>query len=268
MPPSCLVETAQSERRGAEVGPLEFWGKSARVIIQLIHSFFHFARLGASTPQESVPSLKRRAVELHKLCINLLDHMQVTRSVDGAIPERGLLVTNHVGFMDIMFLSAVQPMVFVSKSDVAGWPGVGAIATGAGTLYVERRRRSDVGRANAALNRALDAGLLVTLFPEGTSSDGAEVLPFQPSLLQAAVDSGVTVTPGHVRYTGMDGVRADDIAYFGDRDLLPCLVALLNRRRTTATLRCGAPMMPSNDRKQLALALHTAVSVRSPEHAG
>jgi len=197
--------------------------------------------------------------------VALLDHVEVTRAVAGTLPETGLLVTNHVSFLDIVFLGALKPMVFVSKAEVAAWPVVGNIASCAGTLYVERNRRTDVSRVNIALRRALEAGVLVTLFPEGTSSDGSGVLPFQPSLLQPAVDVGVQITPGHLEYTGADKSRADDIAYFGDRSLTPCLLALLRRRETSATLHCAPPMDSSVGRKSLAIKLRSEVVRLSSE---
>jgi 1-acyl-sn-glycerol-3-phosphate acyltransferase len=188
-----------------------------------------------------------------------MEHLEVHGIVNGNLPSGGLLVTNHVSFLDIIFLGALSPMVFVSKSEVADWPLVGNIATCAGTLYVERSRRADVSRVNINLKRALEAGVLVTLFPEGTSSDGSSVLPFQASLLQPAVDLKTPVTPGYLEYTGENGERADDIAYFGDRDLAPCLLALLKRRRTSAKLQCGIPLRSAANRKILTASLHAEV---------
>lgn len=237
-----------------------FLNKTSRVLIQLLHGLLHIRRMGGpDSAGENRRPLKHRANELHRLCIALLDHLKVEPSVEGHLPSDGLLVTNHVSFLDIVFLGSLRPMVFVAKSDVARWPVVGNIATGAGTLYVERTRRADVSRVNRNLKNALEEGLLVTLFPEGTSSDGSTVLPFQASLLQPAVDLAAAVTPGHLRYTGVDGCRADDIAYFGDRELLPCLLALLHRKKVTATLQCGDSIRGAQCRKTLTATLHEEV---------
>lgn len=259
MPAQKSPPDAAPKTRLAEIGPVDFVGKSARIVIQLLHGLVHFHRLGAPGPNASAGVLKARALKLNRLCVALLDHIQVRHSVRGVLPETGLLVTNHVSFLDIIFLGALKPMLFVSKAEVARWPLVGHIASSAGTLYVERSRRTDVSRVNAALRRALEAEVLVTLFPEGTSSDGSSVLPFQASLLQPAVDVGAQVTPGHLEYTGADKTRADDIAYFGERNLGPCMLALLKRRETFATLRCAPPMDSSAGRKTLAPALHAEV---------
>jgi len=248
-----------SPPRDAEIGTLAFAGKTLRFTLQLLLGLLQVRRLGAPGGNSGSTPLAERATALHRLCRSLLMHLEVEVVVEGPLPSTGLLVTNHVSFLDIVFLGAVTPMVFVSKSDVAAWPVIGTIASCAGTVYVERRRRLDVSRVNLQVSEVLGTGALVTLFPEGTSSDGAGVLPFQPSLLQPAVEAGVAITPGYLKYTGIDGERADDIAYFGDRDLIPCIVALLNRRKTTATLRCAPPVLPAKDRKALAVELHDAV---------
>lgn len=243
-----------------QAGALALLNKTVRVLIQLLHGLVHIRRMG--TPrlaQESPVLLKKRALKLHRICVALMDHLEVNADLRGSLPTSGLLVTNHVSFLDIIFLGSLSPMIFVSKSEVANWPLVGSIATCAGTLYVERSRRADVSRVNVNLKRALEADILVTLFPEGTSSDGSHILPFQTSLLQPAVDVEATVTPGFLKYTGEDGQRADDIAYFGDRDLGPCLMALLKRRRTTASLHCGMPFRSAVSRKLLTTSLHSEV---------
>ena len=208
--------------------------------------------------------MRLRARELHRLSQALLGHLNVSHNVYGKLPKSGLLVTNHLGFLDIMTLSALEPMVFVSKAEVERWPLVGDIASCAGTIYIERKRRTDVSRVNAALRRRLNAGLLITLFPEGTSSDGSSVLPFQPSLLQPAIDLGVSVTPAHISYTGLDDLPAEDIAYFGERELGSCLLALIRRRQIQATVRFGNPLPPASDRKNLAAELHANVCSLAP----
>ena len=246
------------------MGPLRVFGKASRLVLQLVHGVAQAKRVGTPSPLANQSELRERALRLHKISNALLNHFGVERRVSGRVPNSGLLVTNHVSFADIMLLSAVQPMVFVSKSEVAAWPVVGAIASAAGTLFVERSRRTDVARVNADLRRVLDAGLLVTLFPEGTSSDGSSVLPFQPSLLQPAVEAAIPVHPGHLSYWGTDRIRADDVAYFGDRDLLPCLLALLSRKTTFGEVHFGEPVGPVGDRKRLAALLHSSVSTLAP----
>ncbi|NBV87583.1 MAG: hypothetical protein EBS01_15240, partial [Verrucomicrobia bacterium] len=97
------------------------WGKYVRVAAQLLHGLAHFRLLGEPGEGEAESDIRLRAKDLHKLSSSLLSHLKVRHSVIGRLPDAGLLVANHLGFLDIMTLSALRPMVFVSKSDVARW---------------------------------------------------------------------------------------------------------------------------------------------------
>ncbi len=242
------------------VSPAEFGLKSARLVLQLLHSLKRVGELSEPAIDEKPETLHRRAAVLQKISRALLSHLQVSIETRGKIPTRGLLVSNHVSFVDIMLLSALSPLVFVSKSEVAAWPIIGPIASKSGTLFIRRDKRSDVSRINDALTRAFDADVLVCLFPEGTSSDGTAVLPFQPSLLQPAVASKLPVCAAHLSYQTAEGERADDIAYFGDRNLMDCMRALIRRKKNIAKVHFGNPMTVDTDRKTLAARLHAEVS--------
>lgn len=241
------------------VGPLEFGLKSTRLLLQLLHSLKRVGELSVPIIGEHPNLLHRRAALLQKISRALLSHLQVSIQTRGEIPNRGLLVSNHVSFVDIMLLSALNPLVFVSKSEVARWPIIGPIAVKSGTLFIERQKRSDVSRINEALSHAFNADVLACIFPEGTSSDGTGVLPFQPSLLQPAISAQLPVCPAHIRYETEGGIRADDIAYFGDRNLMDCMRALIRRKKTIARVSFGSPVAADTDRKSLAFLLNHEV---------
>ncbi len=241
------------------VGPLEFGLKCTRLLLQLLHSLKRVGELSAPITGEHPDVLHQRAALLQKISRALLSHLKVSIQTRGTVPNRGLLVSNHVSFVDIMLLSALNPLVFVSKSEVARWPIIGPIAVKSGTLFIERQKRSDVSRINEALAHAFDAGVLACIFPEGTSSDGTGVLPFQPSLLQPAISAQLPVCPAHIRYETENGIRADDIAYFGDRNLMDCMRALISRKKTIARVSFGPPVAADTDRKTLAALLNTEV---------
>ena len=90
-----------------------------------------------------------------------------------------LLVSNHISWLDILVIHAARYCRFVSKSDVRDWPLVGALATGSGTLYIERSSRKDALRMVGEMANALKAGDVLAVFPEGTTSDGLSLFPFQ-----------------------------------------------------------------------------------------
>ena len=144
-------------------------------------------------------------------------HVQVTGAPAGA----GLIASNHLSYLDILVYSAIAPCAFVAKREVRAWPAVGWIATLAGTIYVDRSRRSETHTIQPEIQSALAAGLRLFLFPEGTSSDGSRVLPFHSSLFQPAVDLQVPVSAASIEYAIPDGVAAAEACYFGTMTLLP-----------------------------------------------
>ncbi len=261
MPPLSLVNSPRPDTLPVFWGAADCAHKSLRIAAQLLQGLVSFWRTGIpDLATESPENLHKRARRLQRLSRALLSHFGVSLRASGKLPQRGLLVANHVSFVDIMVLSALQPTVFVSKAEVTRWPIVGPIAAAAGTIFIQRQKRSDVARANIHLHRAMDSGLLVTLFPEGTSSDGQSILPFQPSLLQPVLECTAGVTPAYLRYSGPDTNRVDEVAYFGDRNLQDCLWALVKRRDTVANVRFGDTLFPEGNRKSLALLLHAEVS--------
>ncbi len=177
----------------------------------------------------------------------------------GAHPRSGLLVSNHLSYLDILVLVSLLPAVFVSKAEVRNWPVFGWCARMAGTLFIDRTRRSDVGRMTAEMKTILDAGQVVVLFPEGTSSSGRDVLPFRSSLLEPACGSQHPLTVSHVRYELEDGSVEEDVCYWRDMTFLPHLVRLMTRKQIHAEVRFAPVTQRAADRKELALQLHAEV---------
>jgi len=96
----------------------------------------------------------------------------------------GARVSNHASWMDPLILRVGAPMQFVSKSEVASWPGIGILARTSGVVFIERRRSRAASHRNVLLER-LNKGEKLCFFPEGTSSDGRRVLPFKSTLFAA-----------------------------------------------------------------------------------
>jgi 1-acyl-sn-glycerol-3-phosphate acyltransferase len=178
-------------------------------------------------------------------------------------PARGatLYVANHVSWADIAVLGALVDAAFVARGDVASWPVIGRLARRAGTVFVARERRAAAASQAEAIRDTLRSGRSALLFAEGTTSDGAGVLPFRSSLL-AAADAAGAVQPVMLRYLAPCGgtltpERAREIAWIGDDRLLPSLRALL-RSPVLARVEFLAPLAP-NDRKALAAQAHAAI---------
>jgi 1-acyl-sn-glycerol-3-phosphate acyltransferase len=146
-----------------------------------------------------------------------------------------LYVANHVSWLDVVVLSAIAPMCFIAKKEVARWPLFGTLASIGRTLYVDRDRRHDVGRSRRAVQARLHGGEIVTLFAEGRSSDGNRVLPFRSALIGAADlqvrGAPVAVQPVTIAYTGMHGIPLGRglrpiFAWYGDMDLFAHLLGV------------------------------------------
>ena len=200
-----------------------------------------------------------RATWMHRWCATALRRLRVQVQVIGTPPEAGLIVSNHLSYLDIFAFGTAMESVFVSKSEVRDWPVFGTLTTIAGTVYIDRRRRSDTRNANEGIRRAFDQGLRVVVFPEGTSSDGSEVLPFYPSLFESAVQGGVPVTAAHISYRLEDGDVGQDIAYWGDMTFFPHLLKLLSKRGLSATVRFAPRSRRFTDRKVAATEMREAV---------
>lgn len=124
-----------------------------------------------------------------------------------------LMVANHVSWLDILAMTALRPALFVCKAEIAAWPALGWLLGRAGTLFLRRGSAVAAGEAARAAARRLREGVSVAVFPEGTSTNGATVLPFHAALFQAAIDTGCPVQPFALRYSSQAAVYAGDTGF-------------------------------------------------------
>lgn len=188
--------------------------------------------------------------------------MGVRLSLDGR-PEPGayLAVGNHLSWLDILVLISVLEARFVSKAEVARWPLIGHLATTAGTLYLDRERKRDLKRAGSELSEALRAGERVIVFPEGTSTRGAEVLPFRPSLFQVAVEHEVPVRTFALHYATEphDPPAHLAVCWWGDMEFASHFLGFLRLGRVRAHVHLPHEAPTGADRKALALSAEASV---------
>jgi 1-acyl-sn-glycerol-3-phosphate acyltransferase len=187
--------------------------------------------------------------------------MRVQVSVAGQVPARGLIASNHLSYLDILVLSAVARCVFVSKSEVKWWPIVGWVASLTGTVFVDRERRSQTHSTWPQMRLRLQAGERLVLFPEATSSNGRELLPFRSSLFEAAAAEAAPITAAYISYTlnAGEGDPSMDVCYWGKMTMLPHLVKLLTKTGVHATVRFADDPRVFSDRKQAALEMQRQV---------
>lgn len=194
--------------------------KLSRVGIHLIHGLWivnrHFPKWPQHQKSERIQAWARSSLTL----------LGIDLKVTGSPPKNGplLLVANHVSWLDIVVLLASCPCHFVSKSEIGKWPVVGSLTRAAGTLFITRSSRRDALRVVHKMAEKLhvDSGVVLAIFPEGTTSNGLQVLPFHANLFQAAITANAPVQTVALRFeeaasgrTSMAACYIDDDTFLG-----------------------------------------------------
>ncbi len=153
------------------------------------------------------------------------------------LEERGhFIISRHLSYLDGIVLGSLLPAVFVSKREICRWPVIGPVVAVSGTIFVDRTRKQKVSECIGRIREMLRRGINVFVFPEGTSSDGSQVRPFQTVFFQAAVEAGAPVVPVTITYEKLDGraftkENRDDICWYGGMNFFRHLWNLLRFRR-------------------------------------
>jgi len=182
--------------------------------------------------------------------------------VQGTPPQGAfLLVANHLSYVDVIVLASRLEGVFIAKDELLGWPIIGRICRSVGTIFVSRERRTDVSRVSARIADVLKEARGVVLFPEGTSTEGATVLPFKSSLLEPAVRGEVPVCYASITYRTPPGALPArlSVCWWGEMGFLDHVRDLLALPGFTARIVFGGERIFEPDRKVLAERLWEAV---------
>ncbi len=179
-----------------------------------------------------------------------------------------LYIGNHVSWLDIYALQAITAARFVAKAELASWPVLGHLIRQSGTVFIERGKRSDTRRINQTLRAHLEAGETIAVFPEGTTSDGRDVLKFHGNLLQAALDAKAEITPFCLRYLDIRGNYSDAPAYIGELTFWQSVRRVLLEPRLVCELTFFPPLdVVGRGRRELALAAEAQVRERLRGHS-
>lgn len=179
----------------------------------------------------------------------------------------GAVVSNHAGWLDIFTLNAPQRIYFVSKSEVASWPGIGWLARATGTVFIQRKGSEALSQKNLFEAR-LRAGHKLLFFPEGTSTDGLRVLPFKSTLFAAffadGLDQLLWVQPVSLIYTAPGDQDARFYGWWADMDFATHLLQVLAaRRQGSVRVVFHPPVRVADFADRKALAAHCESAVRS-----
>ena len=182
------------------------------------------------------------------------------------LPGR-LLLINHISWIDIFAINAVLPARFVAKAEIGRWPLLGTLVTLSGTLYIERGRRHAVHAVNHKVAEHLRMGESVALFPEGTTTDGSELLPFHSNLIAPVMEAGGQVWPVALRYTE-DGQPSRAAAFVGDDTLAHSIWNILTARRLTIDVALLDPVAADGETHPTRHHVAQAARQRIAQHLG
>ncbi|MBM3346024.1 MAG: 1-acyl-sn-glycerol-3-phosphate acyltransferase [Betaproteobacteria bacterium] len=180
-----------------------------------------------------------------------------------ALPARCLLVANHISWLDILVLLSVCPAIFVAKSEIRGWPLVGWLCARVGTLFIQRGRRRSARHTSKVMADAIARGALVSIFPEGTTTDGLSLARFHAALFQPAADAGAMVQPVALRYAHRSGHYCAAPNYVGDTSFLSSLWSTTAARHMVARLSFLVPLEAAGrDRRDIARSAEAAIAAK------
>lgn len=186
-----------------------------------------------------------------------------------------LLIANHVSWLDIPVLSAVAPLSFIAKQEVARWPFVGWLAKLQRSVFVNRNSRAEVADQAIEIAERLEKGETIVLFAEGTTGDGLRVLPFKSSLLGAALPSRVrphrtdiAVQSLAICYPRLCGLPIGRdtmpiIAWYGDMDVPGHAWGVLKAGPVDVSVTIGPPLPHDEIGNRKAVARHAEAEVRA-----
>ena len=171
------------------------------------------------------------------------------------------LVTNHLSYTDIAAIRACVKGIFVAKKEVESWFLAGRICRDMGTIFIDRTNRRDIPRAGEQIVERLNNGEGVIVFPEGTSTKGEEVLPFNSSFFEFAARSNIAVSYASISYQTPPGEpAASTVSWWDDSGFFTHMWRLFKVREYTAVINFGDQLIIDSDRKKLAKELHQCVA--------
>lgn len=170
-----------------------------------------------------------------------------------------MVVANHISWADIHALNSIVPLRFIAKSEIKHWPVIGYLASKADVLFIERTKRQHAARIVHQAANCLEKGDNLCVFPEGTTTDGATILPFKSSVIQAAIQAKAAIQPVAIRYPNANGGVNIDMAYAGETTMKESMLLILSQKNPVVELHFLAPIHTtelahaSKDRQELTL---------------
>lgn len=210
------------------------------------------------------PTSRERQLEaIRRWGVAMMNGLNVTTVRNGPPPlDKGpvLIVSNHVSLLDICALCSTGGSLFVAKEEIKRqlWGGV---AKRLGNFFLARGNIRDAGRVKNQVASALREGWRITVFPEGKTNDGTEMMPFYSAMLQAAVDACAMVQPVAIRYLDSGGSPNTEVAFGDEQTFVNWLCKILNQKEIIGELTFGTPIYAANaSRRELIGQIHSFIA--------
>lgn len=179
----------------------------------------------------------------------------------------GLIIGNHLGFIDILAAGSLRPLLFVTSLEMRETPVLGLLTEMGGCIYVERRNRMGIQEELKQIIESLKQGYNVCLYPEATSHNGDHVLPFKRTLLTAAAHAGVPIRPYVFNFKSVQGQsfsleNRDQVCWYGDIPFVTAILSAFSLRYVDVEIKFLEPLQPDldMDRREIAHTLHDRIS--------
>jgi 1-acyl-sn-glycerol-3-phosphate acyltransferase len=206
-------------------------------------------------------TLAERSLWRQNMCKLIARGMGLQIDVIGNVPATGMMVSNHLSYLDAVVLGSLAPSVFVAKAEVRQWPLVGWLTASGGTIYLQRENVRAAAEVNRRLGEALADNLPVVVFPEGTTTGATDPLPFHPALFEPAQRKQAPVWPAALTYTVGDSADrvAERVCYWGDMTFVPHVISLMRLRNLRAVVRVAEEPVRASTRNEAASLSHGIV---------
>jgi lyso-ornithine lipid O-acyltransferase len=238
--------------------------RAVALVVQIIRAIVNLWLMRLQGPL----TLERRANWVHRLAQTVVGFLDISCSVQGDPPTHGLVVANHLSYLDIAVLAAAMPCFFVAKIEIGGWPFFGKAARLGGTIFIDRSSKRSAQSVAVQMRERLELSIAapIVLFPEGTSTDGSEVLRFHSRLFDPATSLGVPVTSAGIRYAIPDGRPEREVCWYGNETFVHHLWKVLGMTGFEAEVRFGESRAYT-DRRVAADITHDEIAAMRGESA-
>ncbi len=237
--------------------------KTTRLVAHLLKGLYLARSLGISSSNPT-PSSELQSETLkwyQKLCEILNISITVQGTPPAATTKGTLVVANHISWLDIPVLGSVTPLTFLSKSEISRWPGIGKLATQAGTLFIQRGGKGAAEKAVENISTRISNGGSVLVFPEGTTTDGRNVRRFFARLLAAVENTDNAIQPIALIYRTENGEKNAIVPFVNNVPFASHFWALMGEKAISVELTFLPPVTipPNTDKKHISQQLENDI---------